>query len=106
MHQDHQVFIDAITSLNKVTLTFFSKEDGHSLTRLCAPMDFGPSRRAKDKSDRFHFWDFTNDVGSHTLSLNPHQVQSIEILNDDFDPSEFVKWKPNWIISRDWGEYS
>ena len=51
MHKDHDIFIDGIDNRNRVTLTFDSKEDsGAQLVRSCAPMDFGPSRRAKDKS--------------------------------------------------------
>lgn len=37
-------FVDAIHSLNKVRITFHSKEDGAPLSRVCAPMDFGPSK--------------------------------------------------------------
>jgi len=99
-------FLEALHGKNKVRVEFYSKEDERSIARVCAPMDYGPSRRAKDRSNRFHFWDFTSDVGSHTLSLLPLQVQSIEILSADFDPSDFVKWKPKWIIPRDWGPYS
>jgi hypothetical protein len=76
------------------------------LSRVCAPMDYGPSRRGKDPSDRFHLWDFTSDTIAHTLSLKPEQVVSIELLPDTFDPSEFVTWKPNWIVPRDWGVHS
>jgi hypothetical protein len=99
-------FIAAIHSKNKVSATFFSKEDGHTLVRRCAPMDFGPSRRAKDKSDRFHMWDYDSDEGRHTLSLLPNQLVSIEVLTESFDPGEFVTWPPNWFIKRDWGPFS
>ena len=37
-------FIDAIHSRSKIMLTFYSKEDNATITRLTAPMDFGPSR--------------------------------------------------------------
>jgi len=99
-------FIGAIHSLNKIRLVFFSKEDGAILVRRCAPMDFGPSRRAHDKSNRFHMWDYDSDTKSHTLSLLPNQVKSINILNTQFCPSEFVTWTPNWLVPRDWGKYS
>lgn len=99
-------FIAAIHSKNKIRLTFFSKEDQSILVRTCAPMDFGASRRAADKSNRFHFWDYDSDKKHHTLSLLPNQVQSIEVLEQTFDPSEFVTWTPNWIVGRDWGHYS
>ena len=99
-------FINSIHEKTKIKLTFFSKEDGHSLTRLCAPMDFGPSRRANNKDDRYHLWDYESDQRNHVLSLLPSQVQLIEFLVEDFFPSEFVTWKTNWIVPRDWGIYS
>lgn len=99
-------FVAAIHSKNKLKLTFFSKEDGRNLTRTCAPMDYGPSRRTHDKSDRFHFWDYDSDTGKHTLSLVPEQVVSIEVLADAYEPIEFVTWPPNWFVARDWGSHS
>lgn len=102
-------FIKAIQSRNKVRLKFFSKEDGATLTRTCAPMDFGPSRRAHDKSDRFHLWDYDSDAKRHTLSLLPEQVQSIEVLPETFEPAEFVTWSTAsspWFVARNWGAHS
>lgn len=102
-------FIGAIHSKNKIRLTFFSKEDGRNLVRTCAPMDFGPSRRAIDQSDRYHFWDYDSDTKRHTLSLLSEQVINIEILPQTFEPSEFVTWDTStsqWFVSRDWGIYS
>lgn len=102
-------FIKAIHSKNKVRLTFFSKEDGATLVRTCAPMDFGPSRRAHDKSDRFHLWDYDSDTKSHSLSLLPGQVVSIEVLPATFEPSEFVTWSTAtspWFVPRNWGAHS
>jgi len=87
--------------MNMVRVTFYSKEDQTVLVRTCAPMDFAPSSRATDKSDRFHFWDYDSDKYSHTLSLLPNQVHSIEILPDRFVPT-FVTWHPNWTVSRTW----
>lgn len=102
-------FINAIHSKNKILLHFFSKEDGAVISRKCAPMDFGPSRRAHDKSDRFHFWDYESDTRNHTLSLLPNQIQSMEVLDENFEPSEFVTWDTSrnmWFVSRDWDGYS
>ena len=99
-------FIDSIHAKTKINLTFFSKEDGRQLTRLCAPMDFGPSRRAHNKDDRFHLWDYESDQKNHVLSLLPGQVVTMEFLNDEFCPSEFVTWQTNWFVTRDWGVYS
>lgn len=102
-------FINAMHTKKKVRVTFFSKEDSGILIRKCAPMDYGPSRRAKDQDDRFHLWDYESDTNQHTLSLNPSQVRSIEILAESFEPSEFITWdtkKSPWFVNRDWGEYS
>lgn len=106
MHDD---FIRAVNEKKKVRVTFFSKEDNGILHRKCAPMDFGASRRAKEKNERYHLWDYESDKNNHTISLSPQQIQAIEILDEDFDPSEFVKWDVNqspWHIQRDWGVYS
>lgn len=107
MHRDHATFITALVGKTKVRLTFFSKEDGDTLVRTCAPMDYGPSRRARDKSNRYHFWDYDSDQARHTLSLIANQITSIELLDEHFDPAEFVTWSPvDWFYPRDWGAYS
>ena len=102
-------FIAAIHAKQKVLLTFHSKEDHGTLVRTCAPMDFGPSRHASDKSDRFHFWDYDSDKKMHTLSLTPSQIVKIEVLDKKFSPAEFITWNVAanpWFVPRDWGEYS
>jgi len=99
-------FIQAIREKRKVRLTFFSKEDGRNLTRVCAPMDFGPGRKIRDRRDRFWAWDYESDTGQHTLGLPPEQVRTMVVLEDSFDPAEFVTWAPAWIVPRDWGQYS
>ena len=99
-------FIQAIQEKKKVRIAFLSKEDGSILVRKCAPMDYGPSRRAHLQNDRFHLWDYESDTKIHTLSLNPEQVKTIVVLDEVFDPVEFVTWEPNWIVKRDWGAYS
>ena len=99
-------FIAAIHSKNKLRLSFYSKEDHQQLVRICAPMDYGPSRRTQDRNDRFHFWDYESDTKQHTLSILPAQVISIETLPDNFDPAEFVTWQTQWLIPRDWGTCS
>lgn len=101
-----EMFIEAIQDKIKLKVTFFSKDDGGYITRTCAPMDYGPSKRAKSKDDRYHLWDFDSDSGSHTLSLPINQIKSIVPLGQNFDPAGFVTWSPNWIIPRDWGKFS
>jgi hypothetical protein len=58
MHRNHGIFITAIHARTRVELHFYSKDDGGELfVRSCAPMDYGPSRRAKVPVNRYHFWD-------------------------------------------------
>ena len=102
-------FLSAIHGRKKIRVTFFSKEDGCDLVRKCAPMDLGPSRRTHDQSDRFHFWDYESDKRNHTLSLLPDQLRGIELLDESFDPSEFITWDTKaspWFVARDWGVHS
>lgn len=99
-------FIKAIHDMKKIRVTFFSQKDETLVARICAPMDFGPSSRSSDQEDRFHVWDYEGSGKPHTASLKPDQVEKIEMLEEEFDPVEFVKWNPNWIVSRDWGQYS
>ena len=99
-------FVASIHSKNKIRLAFYSKEDRHVLVRVCAPMDYGPSRRAHNKADRFHFWDYESDTNEHVLSLLPRQIAQITTLPEAFEPSEFVSWVPRWLVPRNWGAYS
>ncbi len=99
-------FIESIKSKRKIKLTFYSKQDNSPLTRMCAPMDFAPSSRAKDKTERYHFWDYESDSTNHTLSLLPEQVIEMDFTDIEFNPSEFVTWTPNWTITREWGSLS
>jgi len=100
------IFIRAIFCKKKIKVSFYSKEDRDTIVKLCAPMDYGASRRAKDKSDRFHMWDYESDIEQHILSLKPEQISGIEMLEGTFEPSEFVTWQTQWIVPRDWGQYS
>jgi len=107
MYRDR--FIQAIHDKKKVRLTFDSKEDRAQVTRKCAPMDFGASRRAREKNDRYHLWNYEGDTRPHVLILNPGQVVEIVVLDERFEPSEFVTWNTTtspWSVRRDWGTYS
>ncbi len=103
------ILVNAIKQKKLLTIRFYSKEDGTILERKCAPLDYGPSRRAKVKNNRFHFWDLDSDQGQHVLSLNLDQIVDITLLNSHFEPRIIVKWdtkKSPWFIPRDWGDVS
>jgi hypothetical protein len=105
---NHDDIIQAIADLREVRVTWPSKEDGGTIqSRRCAPMDYGPSRRAHDQTPRYHFWDFESDSGrSHNLSLMAAQITSVEVLDTTFDPSSFVTWdtrsSPWFVIRTSW----
>jgi hypothetical protein len=60
-HPDHEHFLRCLMGFTRIELLFFSQEDEGQLRRSCAPMDFGPSRRSWECSNRYHFWDFDSD---------------------------------------------
>ena len=101
-----ETLIGAIHGKKVVKITFTSKEKG-LITRKCIPFDIGPSKRYKDKLDRYHFFDLDSPEGGHTLSILPEQAVTIELLDKSFEPGDYVKWSPiKWFIKRDWGIYS
>lgn len=104
-------FIAAIHSKRKIRITFNSKEDGGSITRVCAPMDYGASKRFKDGIDRFHVWDYFPDGGKnpHPIPIEASRFQSIETFDETFNPADFVTWSTTqspWLVPREWGQYS
>jgi hypothetical protein len=102
----YDVFVAAIRDRLKVRVTFCADEDERVRTRTCYPMDFAPSRRCKDGISRYWFWDRESPEGPHPLGLLPSQVVSIASTGESFDPSEFVAWRTNWHVARDWGAFS
>lgn len=101
-------FISGIRSKQLLILTFI-KGSGDSVSRTCVPLDFGPSRRLADNSDRFHVLDLDSPRGVHPAALLPESVTSITETGRLFDPIDHINWdvKQNpWYVSRDWGRFS
>lgn len=105
-HAQHDIFIAAIHGKNKLCLTSYSQKDDMQVTRVVAPMDFGPKSNETSQVDRYHFWDFTSPSGPHPESLEASRIQSMSQLNEAFDPADFVTWRSKWHIQRDWGSFS
>jgi hypothetical protein len=107
----HNNFIQSIHDKKKIELHFFSKEDERVIVRKCAPMDFGPSKRFKDGINRYYVWDYFPDGGKkpHPIPLEPKQIKEIKVLEETFNPAEFVTWNLiayPWHVKRDWGQFS
>jgi len=102
-------FIQAIHEKIKLRITFFSSKDGQYITRVCAPMDYAPGRNIHDRDKRYWVWDYDSDTGRHTLPLKAERIKTMVVLEDHFDPDEFVTWSTHtkpWAVSRDWGHHS
>ena len=95
----------AIDNCWLVEVTFRSKEKG-DIKRKCVPFDIGPGKKTHDKSDRYHFFDLDSPEKSHILSILPSQILELIVLNETFNPGDYVNWLPNWFYKRDWGKYS
>lgn len=102
---NYEKFVHAINRKKKVRVTFDAKEKGR-IVRTCIPFDFGPRARANDKSDCYHFYDLDSSEGRHNLSILPEKLNDIDVLEETFEPGDFVKWTPKWHLERDWGRYS
>lgn len=99
-------FLQAIQEKKIVELTF-NAEDKWVIIRRCIPFDFWPSRRKLSVNpDRYHFYDLNSPDGRHTLSILPEQVINIDILDETFNPWDYVTRTPNWFTDRNRGIYS
>jgi hypothetical protein len=101
----HDTFIKSIHEKKFVLITADTYEKG-IIQRKCVPFDFGPGSRIQDGQNRYHFWDLNSPEGPHNLPLLPAQLLELIILDEDFDPKDFVHWTPRWHVSRHWGPYS
>lgn len=106
MHNQHDIFIDAIHSKKKLRIRFYSEDDGGYIERVCAPMDYAAGTRIKDGIPRYWVWDFESDKANHSLPLRVERIEWMNDVGENFDPASFVSWPLNWVIVRDWGLYS
>jgi len=97
-----------LASINNklIVIVTFRTVKGVVSKRKCIPFDFGPSRRFRDKSQRYHFLVLDGPEGRHNLSLLPKQINRIELTDKHFNPLNYIKWKPKWFVKRNWGVYS
>jgi len=99
------IFQKAIDDTLVVELRFKSSK-GRVLTKTCIPFDYGPSRRCKNDSNRYHFLVLHGPKGRHPLSILPRQVIHLKLTDEHFNPAKFIHWSPRWFLKRDWGDHS
>lgn len=106
MHNQHNLFIDAIQNKKKLKIRFYSEEDRKFLERVCAPMDYAGGTRIKDGLPRYWVWDFESNKTNHTLPLRAERIDSVTDTGEVFEPASFVTWPTAWVINRNWGAFS
>jgi hypothetical protein len=102
MISNHKEFIEAIKEKRKACLRFYSRADSGIIDLVCAPLDYGPGAGLQDGVNRYWFWDYTSNNGSHILTLLPEQILDLSLLGAMFDPAGFSAPAPTWSIPRDW----
>ena len=106
MIPSHKQFIEAVEEKKKVCLQFYSKADSGVIDLVCAPLDYGPVGEVQDGVNRYEFWDYTSNNGSHNLVFLPEQVLNLSVLGALFDPAEFGVRPSPWSVPRDWGSHA
>ena len=102
MIPNHKDFIEAVKEKKKVCLRFYSKADSGVIDLVCAPLDYGPGAGLQNAVNRYWFWDYTSNNGSHILPLLQEQILELSVLGSMFDPAGFGAPSPTWSIARDW----
>ena len=88
MISNHAQFLDAVREKKLVRIVFYSKPDGGTIDRECAPLDYGPEPGANDAVNRYWIWDPSHTAGANPLGLQSDQIVSLQVLGKDFDPTQ------------------
>ncbi len=88
MHQDHDIFIQALKSRKKILLTYYDEELNLYLTRVCVPMEYSKTG-SKDDSDYYSFWVEYAQKDERRLSLHPSQIKYMDLSDEVFDSSDY-----------------
>lgn len=88
MHDDHNIFIQAVKSSKKILLTYYDDELNLHLTRLCVPVDYGKPDSTGDSF--YYFWVEYAQIGERMLSLRPSQIKYMNLSDDAFNPADYI----------------
>jgi len=102
---NYDIFLQAIQQKKVVQAQVNTLSKG-IIIRKCIPFDYGTGRGLKKGEQGFHFLDLDSPDGRHNLPVEPERLLSIQLLNEIFDPADYVTWTPTWQVKRDWGKYS
>jgi hypothetical protein len=102
MIPNHAQFLDAIRQRKLLRIAFYSRPDGGTVDRECAPLDYGPQPDTANVLNQYWIWDPAATAGANPLGLLPDQIVSVQVLGKDFDPSTFRLGSRPWFVPRDW----
>jgi len=89
MHDNHDVFVQALRDRRKVVLAYFCPERGFGFTGLCIPVDHKPVGGRED-SGHYYFWHSDRVLGERLLCLSPSHIGHMSLSEQTFDPSEHI----------------
>jgi hypothetical protein len=90
MIPNHADFIQSIQDHKKLVIEYYSSADSGVLSRVCAPMDYGPGFESKDGIHRYWVWDYAGSPGVQILGLVSQQIVSVKVTGEEFDPSQLA----------------
>ena len=104
--ETQELFNQAIQTTKCIKISFDFKEKG-IINATAIPFDMGASSRYKDEKIRYYFYILDAENKKPNVAILPEQLLELEILEQSFDPAEYITWeKISWITKRDWGKYS
>jgi len=86
MHNDHNVFVQAIKEKRKVLLTYLRDGQKRTETKLLVPVYYGPET-LESIADSYHFWDASTDTGECIAGLPQSEIRRMELSEETFDPA-------------------
>lgn len=102
--EHYSLFVQAINEKRKIKMLKKDKE-WNIVEKYYIPRDFASWKKSKDDVERYRNY---NIEDKHTSQTKQEDVIEIVILNETFDPDEYIDWSwpYNWSIKRDWWTYS
>jgi hypothetical protein len=89
MHNDHDIYIQAVKKNKRVILTFFSGQKNLFLTKLCVPVYFSPPD-SHEGNGCYFFWDEEGEVGERMLSLPQNKIEFMELSDETYNPADYI----------------
>lgn len=101
---NYEKFLKAIQEKRIILVKRYTSEKG-IIERRCVPYDYAVGKRSKDNIKKYWIWHIET---KHISVANSEDIISIEILDEYFNPADYIKWNPpfGWEIKRNWGIYS